>query len=109
MGEVATRYVTIGSADAPLQLERGGQLGPVTLAYETYGTLAPDGGNAILAYHALSGDAQTDRIEELLHKYPEDPSRVPGGMNISLLDSNPEPPATCGPDGSMCDCFDIGF
>jgi hypothetical protein len=58
---------------------------------------------------ALSGQAQTDRIEELLHKYPEDPSRVPGGMNISLLDSNPEPPATCGPDGSMCDCFDIGF
>jgi homoserine O-acetyltransferase len=29
----------------------------VTLAYETYGELAPDGGNAILACHALSGDA----------------------------------------------------
>jgi homoserine O-acetyltransferase len=29
----------------------------VTLAYETYGTLAPDRGNAILACHALSGDA----------------------------------------------------
>jgi homoserine O-acetyltransferase/O-succinyltransferase len=40
-----------------LQLERGGRLGPVTIAYETYGTLADDGGNAILACHALSGDA----------------------------------------------------
>ena len=29
----------------------------MTLAYETYGELAPDGGNAILACHALSGDA----------------------------------------------------
>ena len=34
-----------------------GALGPVTLAYETYGELRPDGGNAILACHALSGDA----------------------------------------------------
>jgi len=32
-------------------------LGPVTLAYETYGELASDGGNAVLACHALSGDA----------------------------------------------------
>ncbi len=40
-----------------MPLERGGSLGPVTLAYETYGTLAPDGGNVILACHALSGDA----------------------------------------------------
>ena len=38
-------------------LERGGRLESVTLAYETYGELAPDGGNAILACHALSGDA----------------------------------------------------
>ena len=29
----------------------------MTLAYETYGELARDGGNAILACHALSGDA----------------------------------------------------
>ncbi|MCC7368902.1 MAG: homoserine O-acetyltransferase [Chloroflexi bacterium] len=56
-GVVSTRYVTFGSVERPLLLERGGQLGPVTLAYETYGTLAPDGGNAILACHALSGDA----------------------------------------------------
>lgn len=52
-----TRYFSFGSPDEPFRLERGGQLGPVTIAYETYGTLAPDGGNAILACHALSGDA----------------------------------------------------
>jgi homoserine O-acetyltransferase len=52
-----TRYHTFGSPERPLVLERGGALGPVTIAYETYGELAPDGGNAILACHALSGDA----------------------------------------------------
>ncbi|MCC6177155.1 MAG: homoserine O-acetyltransferase [Chloroflexi bacterium] len=56
-GTVETRFCTFGSPDAPFRLEHGGSLGPVTLAYETYGTLAPDGGNAILACHALSGDA----------------------------------------------------
>ncbi len=29
----------------------------MTLAYETYGTLAPDRRNAVLVLHALSGDA----------------------------------------------------
>lgn len=32
-------------------------LGPVTLAYETYGVLNKDKINAILVLHALSGDA----------------------------------------------------
>jgi len=57
VGVVHTRSFTFGSAAEPFLLERGGSLGPVTLAYETYGELAPDGGNAILACHALSGDA----------------------------------------------------
>ena len=33
------------------------QLGPVTLAYETYGTLNAQKDNAVLVLHALSGDA----------------------------------------------------
>ncbi|MEI9927656.1 MAG: homoserine O-acetyltransferase [Sphingomonas sp.] len=40
----------------PLRLDGGGLLSPVEIAYETYGTLAPDGGNAILVCHALTGD-----------------------------------------------------
>ncbi|MBO9337461.1 homoserine O-acetyltransferase [Chloroflexus sp. MS-CIW-1] len=41
----------------PLKLTSGATLGPLTLAYETYGELAPDRSNAILILHALSGDA----------------------------------------------------
>ena len=42
--------------DGPLRLDSGVAFGPVDIAYETYGTLAADGGNAILLCHALTGD-----------------------------------------------------
>jgi homoserine O-acetyltransferase len=41
----------------PLALDGGATLFPVTLAYETWGTLAADGSNAILLCHAWTGDA----------------------------------------------------
>ena len=43
--------------DEPLRLRSGVEFGPITLAYETYGTLSPARDNAILVMHALSGDA----------------------------------------------------
>ncbi len=39
-----------------LPLQHGGMLGPVTLAYETWGTLNATGDNAILITHALTGN-----------------------------------------------------
>jgi len=40
-----------------LKLEAGGALASVTVAYETWGELAPDASNAVLVLHALTGDS----------------------------------------------------
>jgi homoserine O-acetyltransferase/O-succinyltransferase len=51
---VQTQYVTF---DKELHFQSGPKLGPITLAFETYGTLNRDQSNAIMILHALSGDA----------------------------------------------------
>jgi homoserine O-acetyltransferase len=56
-GIVATRYATVAEPPNELRLESGERLGPITIAYETYGTLSERRDNAILVLHALSGDA----------------------------------------------------
>ncbi|MFD6301057.1 homoserine O-acetyltransferase [Streptomyces sp. NPDC060235] len=43
--------------DKALSLEAGGELPDVRLAFETWGRLAPDGSNAVLVLHALTGDS----------------------------------------------------
>ncbi|MBI3710628.1 MAG: homoserine O-acetyltransferase [Proteobacteria bacterium] len=43
-------------ATAPLKLDCGAALGPLTIAYQTYGRLNADRSNAIMVCHALSGD-----------------------------------------------------
>ncbi len=48
---------TFAYPQAELILESGEKLGPITLAYETYGKLNAQKSNAILILHALSGDA----------------------------------------------------
>ena len=42
--------------DAPLPLDSGQELAPVTLAYETYGALDAERSNAVLVCHATTGD-----------------------------------------------------
>ena len=54
-GERPGHRVQLG-ADEPLRLDCGMELGPFTMAYQTYGTLNADKSNAILVCHALSGD-----------------------------------------------------
>lgn len=41
----------------PFDLEAGGHLPQVRIAYETWGTLSPTGDNAVLVAHALTGDS----------------------------------------------------
>jgi homoserine O-acetyltransferase len=42
--------------EQPLKLDCGVELGPFTMAYQTYGTLNSERSNAILVCHALTGD-----------------------------------------------------
>jgi homoserine O-acetyltransferase/O-succinyltransferase len=57
VGPVEVNYFTFAEPPHELQLENGEKLGPITLAYETYGHPNADRTNAILILHALSGDA----------------------------------------------------
>ncbi|MFH1201620.1 MAG: homoserine O-acetyltransferase [Candidatus Omnitrophota bacterium] len=52
-----TKYFTFANPPKEFTLESKEKLGPITLAYETYGTLNKEKSNAILILHALSGDA----------------------------------------------------
>ena len=57
VGIVKTKSLTFAQPPERLALESGASLGPITLAYETYGKLNEERSNAILVFHALSGDA----------------------------------------------------
>ena len=64
VGIVETKYYTFAHPPDELVLENGEKLGPITLAYETYGKLNDDKSNAILIVHALSGDAHAAGYHE---------------------------------------------
>ena len=57
VGWTVAKTVRVATADKPLKLELGGQIGPVDVEYETYGELSAAKDNAVLILHALSGDA----------------------------------------------------
>ncbi len=54
LGTVETQFLDL---PGPLRLDSSRELGPIRIAYETYGTLAPHRDNVVLVCHALSGDA----------------------------------------------------
>ncbi|MCB0873652.1 MAG: homoserine O-acetyltransferase [Actinobacteria bacterium] len=56
LGLVETRHTTLFTREDPLRLD-GGELGPVEVAYETYGELNATHTNAVFICHALTGDA----------------------------------------------------
>jgi homoserine O-acetyltransferase len=57
IGIVEKKYFSFADSPEEMHLESGAVLGPVTLAYETYGRLNLDKSNAVLVLHALSGDS----------------------------------------------------
>jgi len=57
VGVVRTQNMRVVEPDKPLELECGKTLGPIDVAYETYGQLSDARDNVVLLCHALSGDA----------------------------------------------------
>ena len=65
VGIVETKFFTFAEPPHEIELECGRKLGPITLAYETYGELDADKSNCILICHALTGDAHVAGIDPL--------------------------------------------
>jgi homoserine O-acetyltransferase/O-succinyltransferase len=75
------RALTFGP-DQPLQLSSGQSLWPLTIAYETYGTLDRDRKNAILVCHALTGDQFVASANPVTNRPPWWPRMVGPGKPI---------------------------
>ena len=82
VGLVETQKIRVVEADNPLTLRSGKSLGPIDVAYETYGELTPEKDNAILICHALSGDAHVAGYNS-----PDD--RKPGWWDIMVGPGKP--------------------
>lgn len=78
-GLVTPQYFTFGDRDDDpgLELDCGQYLRPVTICYETYGTLNAAKSNAILLLHAFSGDAHAAGFHA-----PDD--KTPGWWDIMV-------------------------
>ncbi|MEE4362800.1 MAG: homoserine O-acetyltransferase [Desulfotignum sp.] len=57
VGLVEKKFFTFAGPKDPFSLESGASINPVTIAYETCGTLNQDKSNAVFILHALSGDS----------------------------------------------------
>jgi len=77
IGIVETQTLRVVDADAPLTLECGKQLGPIDVAYETYGAMNTECDNVVLICHALSGNAH-------VAGYNGNSDRKPGWWNTMV-------------------------
>ncbi len=77
VGLVEKKYLTFADPPDRFKLESGSDIGPVTLAYETCGTLNEDKSNAVLIFHALTGDSHVAGYYN-----PKDPK--PGWWDIMV-------------------------
>jgi len=77
VGIVKTETIRLIERDRPLKLECGKKLGPIDVAYETYGELNEAGDNTVLICHALSGDAHVAGYNR-----PDD--RKPGWWDVMV-------------------------
>lgn len=57
VGIVEKKSLTFAEPPDELTLDSGKKLGPVTIAYETYGELDDDQKNSVMVFHALSGNS----------------------------------------------------
>lgn len=68
---IKTQKVRLYTEAEPFQFESGSKLGPVDVAFETYGELNSEGTNCILICHALTGSAHAGF-------YNSEDDKVPG-------------------------------
>ena len=74
------KYALKATLRGGLDLEMGGRLEDVAVAYETYGRLNRRGDNAVLICHALSGDSHVAR---------HDPKDDPGWWDVAVGPGKP--------------------
>ncbi len=78
-GLVEKEYFTFAEPPDELALENGARLGPVTVAYETWGKLSASRDNAVLVTHAFSGDSHAAGY------YPGEPPEAKPGWWDSMI------------------------
>lgn len=57
VGNVEKQFFTFAEPPDEMVLESGARLGPITIAYETWGELSREKDNVVLVAHAFSGDS----------------------------------------------------
>ena len=78
-GVVEKQFFTYAEPPHEMILESGASLGPITIAYETWGKLSAKRDNAVLVAHAFSGDSHVAGF------YPDEPYDAKPGWWDSMV------------------------